>query len=84
MTCLIPFYIDYDEEYNTLYKFRWQPETISKSKPYITIIKIDELNDSLILYKECSCDGNFRYKKECKHIRESLEFLKKFGIEYRE
>lgn len=80
---IIPFGLSYDDEYNTVYKFRWKPETISKEKPYETEIVIDELNDSLVISKSCTCAGNLQFKKECKHIRESLLLLTKYGVEYR-
>jgi hypothetical protein len=80
---IIPFSLNYDEDYNTVYKFRWKPDTISKEKPYETEIIIDELNDSLVVSKKCSCAGNMQFKKECKHIRESLLLLTKYGVEYR-
>jgi len=81
---IIPFYLEYDELYNTIYKFRWKPDTVSKEEPYETEIVIDELNDSLIISKKCSCAGNMQFKKICKHIKESMKILTKFGIEYRD
>jgi hypothetical protein len=80
---LVPFWVSFDEEDNTEYLFRWKPNTLSKSKPYITRIVIDELNDNLLIIKECSCDGNKTYHKECKHIKDSINILKDWGIEFR-
>lgn len=81
---IIPFWKEFNEEDDTIYKFRYKPDTISKEQPYETEIIIDELNDSLLVGKSCTCDGNKRYKKECKHIRNALSLLKQENIEFRE
>ena len=81
---LIPFWKDADDEFDTIYKFRYKPDTVSKQDiPYLTEITIDELNDSLLVKKECTCDG-FKYGKICKHIRGAIRLLIKFGVEFRE
>lgn len=79
---IIPFSLNYTENNDTVYRFRWKPDTISKEKPYETEIVIDELNDSLVISKTCSCAGNLQFKKICKHIKESLILLNKYGVEF--
>jgi len=81
---LIPFSVEYDSDLNTIYKFRYLPDTVSTEEPYIVEIKIDELNDALILSKSCTCKGNWQYKMVCKHIKDALSVLTKSKISYRE
>lgn len=81
---VIPFITDYDQDYNTVYHFRFKPDTISKEAPYEVKIVIDELNDSLVISKSCTCMGNWQYKMVCKHLKRSYELLKEHGIQTRE
>ena len=81
---VIPFITSYDEDYNTVYNFRYKPDTISKEGPYEVKIVIDELNDSLVISKSCTCKGNWQFKMECKHLKQSFEILKEYGIQTRE
>jgi len=81
---LLPFSISYDNDLNTIYTFLFTSDQPSRQTPYETVIKIDELNDSLIVFKECSCKGNWQYKKECKHLKMAKEKLKSFKIDFRE
>lgn len=80
---LIPFWTDYDEEYNTLYKFVFTSDSSVRIVPYITEIKVDGLNDSLVLSETCTCAGFIQFHKVCKHIKAARKLLKAYNIETR-
>jgi hypothetical protein len=82
---LIPFFKKEDENLDTVYVFRWKPESPQREHlAHVTEITIDELNDSIITKKECSCPGSSKFGRVCKHIKESINLLKTYGIELRE
>jgi hypothetical protein len=83
----IPFYTTFDSEYNEVYLFTVKPSNPKNKKNYIVTITIDGMNDSLLIKKECTCVAGY-YKPsisgQCKHIKASLDLLKKFGVAFRE
>ena len=81
----LPFNYYQDSDFNSVYSFLYEPtlqiehyENAHKVK-----IVIDELNDSLVIKKKCTCKGH-KYGKICKHIKRSLDILKEKGVEFRE
>ncbi len=80
---LIPFWTDYDEDSNTIYKFVFTSDTSERFEPYIVEIKIDELNDSLVLSETCTCKGFYQFHKTCKHIKAAREILKHYKVQMR-
>lgn len=84
---IVPFNYHINKEMNIVYDFLFSPESKEidhVEKAYQTKIEIDELNDSLIIKKTCTCKGFKQYRKVCKHIKKALEILRENKVEYRE
>lgn len=84
---LIPFSHYEDEDYNDVYKFIFtsdRKKSFNLRDCYVTKIKIDGLNDDLIIKENCKDCNGFKFKKNCKHLKKSKEILSKYEINYRE
>ena len=81
-TIIIPFRRRANREDNDIYDFLFQ--ATDETQKWCVDITIDELNDSLIMKKTCQCPDFRMRHRDCKHIKEALIILTKFGVEMRE
>ena len=77
----LPYRTMYNRDDNLVFRFEW-----SGTNLWDVTIVIDELNDGLVVDKNCTCSSKTRFKKEkdCKHILAALNEMRTFNVEFRE
>lgn len=80
---IIPYRTRLDRNWKRIYEFNFKPTNI-KHEIHITEIKIDEIDEEII-YTDCTCNDTVYNKNPlCKHKKEAIKQLKKFGIPFNE